>query len=47
MSGAEWDFGRTLVLDHGFIVPRSAPQKLHRDEPDADAPAANDAPRNP
>lgn len=47
MSGAEWDFGRTIVLDHGFIVPRTAPRKLRVDEPDADEPAANDANRNP
>jgi hypothetical protein len=47
MSGAEWDFGRTIVLDHGFIVPRTAPRKLRVDEPDVDEPAANDANRNP
>lgn len=47
MTGAEWDFGRTLVLDHGFIVPRSSPQKLRRDDPGPDDPAATDAPRNP
>jgi len=47
MTGAEWDFGRTLVIDHGFIVPRSAPQKLRRDNLAPDDPAANDAPRNP
>lgn len=45
MTGAEWDFGRTLVLDHGFIVPRAAPVKLHRE--DADDPGDADPPRNP
>jgi hypothetical protein len=47
MSGAEWDFGRTLVIDHGFIVPRADPVKLHREEPGEQAPPADGTPRNP
>jgi hypothetical protein len=47
MSGAEWAFGRTLVLDHGFIVPRADPVKLRREEPGEQAPPADGTPRNP